>query len=331
MKISQRILVTGGTGTVGFALVRKLIAAGYAVRVLSRDEHKQSVLEQELPHVEWMLGDVRDAERVCEVMQDVHTVVHCAAYKHVRLCERNPGEARKTNVEGTRNVLAAARSCSVRSLVFVSSDKAVQPCSVMGKTKHEAEQLVLRAAAADEAAIAVMRTGNVLGSRGSVIPVVQQQLLAGKSVTVTDPGMTRFCIGINALSALLLRVLEQPINGAIYVPKMPVAATGDIINVVVEHTVATYRLPPQQVQVRIIGKRPGERSHERIMTRDEASRVVEQDNAYAILPHVGGSMGTAIVCDSADHQPLTAQQLKPLIVEALRQCSNDTLQTTSVA
>ena len=285
----KKILIIGGTGTIGAGLVTELLKQDpQVVRVFSRDEYKQFLLVEELrefENVRFLIGDVRDPERLNRAMEDVEIVFHTAAMKHVPACEYNPAEAVKTNVLGTQNVIDAAIANNVAQVVLTSSDKSISPTNAMGATKLLAERLIT---AADyyrgkaRTIFSAVRFGNVMGSRGSVIPFFVKQILQKQELTVTRPEMTRFMMSIPAAVSLTMKAAEVAAGGEIFVLKMPVVRLIDLVEVVCEVTCLKYQLDPKNIDLKEIGLRPGEKMYEELMTIEEASAAYELENMYAV-------------------------------------------------
>jgi UDP-N-acetylglucosamine 4,6-dehydratase len=275
----QTILITGGTGSFGTAFLDLLLEEHNpkAVRVYSRDELKQFDLQRRIDddRVRFLLGDVRDLERLRTATRGVDLIVHAAALKQVPACEYNPFEAAQTNIIGAENVISAAISNDVSRVLSLSTDKAVNPVNLYGATKLCAEKIVTQgnAYAADSAArFSSVRYGNVVGSRGSVIPLFTRQLEQGE-LTITDEAMTRFWITIEEAVHFVIDCLGRMQGGEIFVPKIPSMNLGDLAEAI-----------SPGVPRRIIGIRPGEKVHEVLITEDESRHAVEFDGYYAIYP-----------------------------------------------
>ena len=278
----QSILITGGTGSFGRKFVevvlrefrpRKLI-------VFSRDELKQHEMRQEFPDsgdspVRYFLGDVRDRERLYRAFYGVDVVVHAAALKQVPACEYNPFEAILTNVMGAKNVVDAAIDCGVQRVMALSTDKACQPVNLYGATKLCAEKLFVdgNAYSGDRPTrFACARYGNVVASRGSVIPVFLEQRRNGR-ITITDPAMSRFWITLEHGVRFVVRSVEEMHGGEIFVPKIPSMTILEL-----SRTIAP------DCEIDVIGMRPGEKTHEILVSEDEARYTVELDDKFVILP-----------------------------------------------
>ena len=277
----KSILVTGGTGSFGKRFIKTVLERYNAQRIIvySRDEWKQSEMQtSELfrsGSVRFFLGDVRDGERLTRAMRGVDYVVHAAALKQVPAAEYNPHEFIKTNVNGATNVVEAALTAGVKKVVALSTDKAVNPVNLYGATKLCSDKVFIAAnsyAGEGGTTFSVVRYGNVVGSRGSVIPVFCRQRETGK-VTVTHPDMTRFLITLDEGVDFVLCSLENMVGGELFVPKIPACTVGEIARVVA---------PACEWQE--IGLRPGEKMHEVLIPEDEARNVLEFDNHFVIQP-----------------------------------------------
>jgi UDP-N-acetylglucosamine 4,6-dehydratase len=273
------VLVTGGTGSFGTAFTRALLAehAPAAVRIYSRDELKQSELARELDddRLRFLLGDVRSPERLSLALRGVDVVVHAAALKHVTACEYNPFEAVQTNVIGSENVVAAALANDVPRTIALSTDKAVNPVNLYGATKLCAEKIVSQAnayAGDSPARFASVRYGNVVGSRGSVVPLFREQAQQG-DLTLTDESMTRFWITLDQAVAFVIESLGRMDGGEVFVPKIPSMRISELAEAVAPNA-----------KRRIIGIRPGEKVHEVLLTEDECRHAREFDDHFVIHP-----------------------------------------------
>lgn len=287
----KNILVIGGTGTIGQALIKELVNfKPKAIRVFSRDEYKQFVMAEELKeysNIRYLIGDIRDKERIIKAMQNIDIVFDFAALKHVPACEYNPFEAVKTNVMGTQNVIDAAIENNVEKVIYSSSDKAVSPTNTMGATKLLAEKIISAANYSKgnvRTVFAAVRFGNIMGSRGSVIPLFKEQIMNNRCVTVTDPEMTRFMMTLKEAVSLMFRVAEKALGGEIFISKMPVVKIGDLANAVIDEVCARRGIDRNEVKTEVIGLRPGEKMYEELMTGEEAANAIEMQHMYAILP-----------------------------------------------
>ncbi|GIW12234.1 MAG: UDP-N-acetylglucosamine 4,6-dehydratase (inverting) [Chloroflexi bacterium] len=273
------VLVTGGTGSFGQQFVETVLRRWQPRKliVFSRDELKQHEMAQKFDHpaLRFFLGDVRDRDRLYRAFQGVDYVVHAAALKQVPAAEYNPFEAVKTNILGGQNIVDAAIDCGVQRVIALSTDKAVNPVNLYGATKLCMEKLLIQGnsyAGAEGAKFACVRYGNVVGSRGSVIPVFWQQRLSGK-VTVTDPRMTRFWLTLQQGVDFVLRALALMRGGEIFVPKIPTMGIMDLVAAIAP-----------DCDVQITGIRPGEKLHEVLVSADESRLAREFADMFVIQP-----------------------------------------------
>ncbi len=275
----KTILVTGGTGTFGHKIVPRLLAIPEVKKVIvfSRDEYKQSVMQHEFqdPRLAFFLGDIRDKERLHRAFNNVDIIVHAAALKQVPAIEYNPTEAIQTNVVGTQNVIEAALDMDIPQVLVVSSDKAVQPVNLYGATKLCGERLAISANSYrgnGKTRISAMRYGNVLGSRGSIVEIIQNQR-AGGVLQLTDERMTRFWLSIDHVIDAVFFALSKMEGGEIFVPKMKSLRVSDLIK---------YLAP--ECKVNVVGMRPGEKLHEMLITEHEALRTKDGGEVLVVLP-----------------------------------------------
>lgn len=326
----KKILVTGGTGTLGKALIKEILKYDpQVVRIFSRDEAKQFDLQFELDkhrNTRYLLGDVRDKERLKRAMEGVDIVFHTAALKHVPACEYNPFEGVKTNIIGTQNVIEAALENDVEKVIYTSSDKAISPTNTMGATKLVAERLI---SAADyykgsrRTVFAAVRFGNVMGSRGSVIPLFKKQIQNGGPVTVTLPEMTRFMMTLSQAVMLTLEAARQAKGGEIFVLKMPVVRLIDLAEAVVEEFAPLCGFSPPDINVETIGLRPGEKVYEELMTYEEANYAMEFPHMFAVPPgfvekkykYRGAKPAAVKTYRSDDVPPITREAVRNLLKE----------------
>jgi len=279
------VLVTGGTGSIGSEIVRQLLDSGVAqVRVFSRDEHKQHELKLELKdkRVRYLIGDVRDRERLDFALRGVDICFHAAALKHVPICEYNPFEAVKTNVVGTQNVIDASIKHNLERVVLISTDKAVSPESVLGASKLMAERLVTAAnlvTGPSRTLFSSVRFGNVLGSRGSVIHLWRSQIDQGGPVTVTDKRAVRYFMEIPEAVRLIFSASRLMKGGEIFVLKM----AERIIVEFAEEVIATYA-SGKKIKINFTGLRPGEKLREGLLTAGEATHALETKDLLIITP-----------------------------------------------
>jgi UDP-N-acetylglucosamine 4,6-dehydratase/5-epimerase len=287
----KSILVTGGTGSIGSEIVRRLLQSGpKVVRVLSNDENSLFSLQQELKgrtDIRFLVGDIRDKERVRKAVEGIDFVFHAAALKHVPLCEYNPFEAVKTNALGTQNLIEVSLEEKVAKFITISTDKAVNPVNVMGATKLLAERLTISAnyyKGARETVFACVRFGNVLDSRGSVVPLFHEQIKNGGPLTITDPDMTRFVMTLPRAIALVLKAAEIAHGGEIFIFKMSAMRIGDLAEVMVAQLAPLYGHDPKNIKIEITGKRAGERSREDLITEEEAENAYEVEDMVVVMP-----------------------------------------------
>ncbi len=280
----KKILITGGTGTVGREITRRLLTLNpQVIRIYSRDETKQFEMAEEFKNsgnLRFFIGDVRDLRRLEMAMEEVDIVFHLAALKHVTSCEYNPFEAINTNVYGSQNVISAALNVDAEKVIFTSTDKAVNPTSTMGATKLVAEKLFTAAnhyKGKRRTVFASVRFGNVLGSRGSAIPLFKNQLLTGRKITLTSKKMTRFVMSMGEAVDFIFKATILARGGEVFVPKMPAIKIMDLIEVIEE-------LLGFDNGIEEIGVKPGEKLYEELMTEDEEKRALERNDMYIILP-----------------------------------------------
>ncbi|WKV09848.1 polysaccharide biosynthesis protein [Thermoanaerobacterium sp. CMT5567-10] len=291
MFFDKKILIIGGTGTIGQALVRKLLKHNpKVIRIYSRDEYKQFIMQDEFiehKNLRFLLGDVRDKERLNRAMKGVDIVFDLAAIKHVPAAEYNPFEAVKTNVIGTQNVIECAIENRVERVIFTSSDKAVSPTNTMGATKLLAERLIASAdyyKGGDRPIFAGVRFGNVIGSRGSVIPLWIKQIKEKREITITHPDMTRFMMTIDQASSLVLKACELANGGEIFILKMPVIKLGDLADEVIDEVCYKYDINKAEIKKKVVGLRPGEKMYEELMSCKEINESIEYEDMFAIIP-----------------------------------------------
>jgi FlaA1/EpsC-like NDP-sugar epimerase len=296
---SKTILVTGGCGTVGREIVRQLLAhEPKEIRVVDTNESEIFFLEQELQeyrrnHPEsdvaslCQIGDIRDADKLQLMCSGVDIVLHTAALKHVILCERAPFDAVQTNIMGVKNVIQAALANDVERVIFTSSDKAVNPTNVMGTSKLMGERLITAANSLKMGRRTIFsstRFGNVLGSRGSVIPIFARQIEQGGPVTLTDRRMTRFIMTLEESCRLVLAAAEKARGGEVFVTKMPVIRIADLAQVMIEELAPQQGIAPEEMEVTEIGSKPGEKLYEELMSDEETRRTIELEEMFAVLP-----------------------------------------------
>lgn len=276
------LLVTGGTGSFGNAIVEKFLNSEFAeIRIFSRDEKKQDDMRKRFvsPKLKFHIGDVRDASSVFSAVRDVDYIFHAAALKQVPSCEFHPMEAVKTNVLGTENVLEAAIQHGVERAVVLSTDKAVYPINAMGISKAMMEKVaVAKSRNAQRTIINVTRYGNVMASRGSVIPLFINQILAGKPISVTDPSMTRFMMTLEDAVDLVLYAFNNGAPGEVFIQKAPAATIQILANALVDILDATDQA------IEVIGTRHGEKLFEVLLSREEMVAAQDLGDYYRVPP-----------------------------------------------
>ena len=273
------ILLTGGTGSFGGAFVERVLDEwpDATIRVYSRDELKQSEMRARYGdrQVRYVLGDIRNKTRMARACQGADIIVHAAAMKQVPACEYNPFEAVQTNVLGSQHVVDCAIDSSVTKVVALSTDKAVNPVNLYGATKLCEEKIVVQGnayASHSDTVLSCVRYGNVVGSRGSVVPLFEQQAAAG-SLTITDERMTRFWITLDQAVDLVLFALDHSTGGEVFIPKIPSMKVTDLAEAIAPGV-------PREVT----GIRPGEKLHEILLTADESRHAIEAEDVYVVLP-----------------------------------------------
>ncbi|MGN7478779.1 UDP-N-acetylglucosamine 4,6-dehydratase (inverting) [Solibacillus silvestris] len=312
------VLVTGGTGSFGKKFIKKALTLGVKkIIVFSRDELKQYEMKQEIQdeRVRFFIGDVRDKDRLYRAFDGVDIVIHAAAMKHVDACEYNPFEAIKTNIHGAQNIVEAAIDSGVEKVIALSTDKACSPVNLYGATKLASDKLFVAANAyvgEKKTRFAVVRYGNVVGSRGSVVPFFKKIRETGV-VPITDERMTRFWITLEHGVQFVLDNLERMQGGEIFVPKIPSMNIMDLAKAIAP-----------ECETNIVGIRPGEKLHEAMIMEDDARHTLEFDTYYAILPELSWwdkgndgqgkplPEGFAYTSDN-NTEWLTIEQLKPLV------------------
>jgi UDP-N-acetylglucosamine 4,6-dehydratase/5-epimerase len=313
-----RIFITGGTGSWGVALAQRILVTqpDAQIVVYSRSENRQSEMSRRFndARLSFVIGDVRDSHRLSTAMRDVDIVYHLAAMKHVPICELHPEEVVKTNILGTMCAIDAALENDVARFVLASTDKAVAPINAYGASKSIAEKLVI---AADrrgcQTVFSCVRSGNVLGSSGSVVPLFCEQLLRANVIAITDPKMTRFLARMADAVSLLLYAGKMAHGGEIFVTRLPSVTVQAIADVMLR------RLGDADTRLNLIGIRPGEKLHEVLVASSESRRAFHTDNAIVILPatdtrktgyHWEAKEFLDRAYDSANNVFLTAEELE---------------------
>lgn len=320
----KKILVTGGAGSIGSEIVRSLLQYNpEVVRVYSRGESEQFDLQHELKHhrnVRYLVGDVRDKARLAKSFKGIDYVFHAAALKHVPACEYNPFEAVKTNVIGTENVIEVAIEEGVSKVISISTDKACSPTNVMGATKLLAERLIAAASfsqGTNDTIFASVRFGNVMGSRGSVIPLFYRQIMQGGPVTVTDPDMTRFMMTIPQAIKLVFEAMRIAHGGEIFILKMPALRLIDLAQVLIEEIAPLAGFMPSDIEMKCIGPRPGEKLYEGLLTAGEAKLAVELDDMFILSSRIYNDENAAFDPNKSS-KPYTSNNVELLSKEQIK-------------
>ena len=248
----KKVLITGGTGSLGKALTKKILETDVdTIRIFSRDELKQVEMQADFndERLRFLIGDVRDKERIFRALEDIDIVLHTAALKHVPVAEYNPFEAVKTNVYGTQNVIDTCIDKNIKAAIAIGTDKAVSPLNTYGATKLLMERLFIAAnyykgRHRKDLKFLCVRYGNVLGSRGSILPIILKQIQMKKKITITDPSMTRFNITMNQALNLVFRALENGIGGQVFIPKLKAYKVGDMKDAILDLLIFHGISPP---------------------------------------------------------------------------------------
>lgn len=275
------VAITGGTGSFGRHVLKRFLASDVReIRIFSRDEKKQEEMRSELNNskLKFYIGDVRNYDSIHQALRGVHYVFHAAALKQVPSCEFYPLEAVRTNILGAENVLNAAIANRVEKVVVLSTDKAVYPINAMGQTKALMEKVMVakaRTMGPEETMLCATRYGNVMASRGSVIPLFVSQIKEGKPLTVTDPAMTRFLMSLDDSVDLVVHAFRHAQQGDIFVQKAPASTIADLVQ-------ALKEIFNRDNPVRIVGTRHGEKLYESLVSREEMARIEDMGNYYRI-------------------------------------------------
>ncbi|MED1203459.1 polysaccharide biosynthesis protein [Heyndrickxia acidicola] len=280
------ILVTGGTGSWGHELTRQLLSCNpKEIRIFSRNEASQFSMKQEFnshPKLNFVIGDIKEKDDLTKACKNVDYLFHLAALKHVPVCENQPMEALKTNVLGTQNVIDAAIDCNVQKVIYISTDKASDPSNFYGLSKAMGERLIIHANTLDtKTRFVCIRGGNVLGTNGSVIHVFKRQIKENNRVGITDQDMTRFFLTVQDAIKLVFKATFEALGGEIFVMKMPTCRIIDLAQVLIDES------KQENVEVDIIGARPGEKIHELLLSEYESkTTVIYDEEYYVILPSI---------------------------------------------
>jgi len=287
----KKILVTGGTGSIGSVIVQRLLKYNpKVIRVFCNDENATFQLKEKLRgkrNLRFLLGDIRDKERLTRAMEDIDIIYHAAALKHVPLCEYNPFEAVKTNVLGTQNLIDTAFISGVKKVINISTDKAVNPVNTMGATKLLAEKLITDAnnyRGLKDITFSSVRFGNVLYSRGSVVEIFERNIKEGNPINITEPKMTRFMMSLPDAIDLVFQATIMAKGYEIFILKMPVIRTGDLADAVIDEYTKRLKIDKATVKKKMIGIRQGEKMFEELMTDTEAKNAFETDKMLIVFP-----------------------------------------------
>jgi FlaA1/EpsC-like NDP-sugar epimerase len=329
MLAGRNILLTGGAGSVGRALAGRILDREPAVlRLFDSSEaglaDTKAAFEDD--RCRFLAGDVRDRDRLARAMEDIDTVIHTAAMKHVDVCEYNPFEAVKTNAVGLQNVVDAAIDAGVERVVFTSSDKAVNPANTMGTTKLLGEKLITagnKHSGRADLRLASVRFGNIINSSQSVIPKFTDQIRTGGPVELTDERMTRFFLTYDDVFDLVTQAIEQTQGGEVFIFKMDAIRIEDLAEAMIEVLSPECGHHPENIDIELVGRRPGETFHEKIMTEHEARRAYESESLYAIPPEetgylsyeapAGFSEADGIVRSSETAETLSKTEIKSML------------------
>ena len=327
----KRVLVTGGTGSIGSEIVKHVLEKGASnVVTFSRDEIRCFQIKDNRldPRLDAVVGDIRDFKSI-ERLFDQFTfdvIYHCAAMKHVVVCEEFPYEAVKTNVLGTQNIIDLALRHNVTKLITISTDKAVNPANVMGATKQIAERITINANRVSGGAgiFSCVRFGNVANSHGSVIPVFIEKLLNGRPLQVTNPEVTRFVVGISDAARLVVDASSFAQGGEIFILKMQAFKLGDLLEVITKKIAPKLNIPDGRLRIETIGMVEGEKLHEQLVSNVESSRTYDWGNMYVVLPnnevyskYNGLNKVSLSSYTSRDVELLSSVQIEQIVMEHL--------------
>jgi UDP-glucose 4-epimerase len=322
MFANASLLITGGTGSFGNAVLRRFLNSNVReIRIFSRDEKKQDDMRKKYnsPKLKFYIGDVRDPQSVMNAVRGVDYIYHAAALKQVPSCEFHPLEAVKTNVLGTEIMLEAAIQCGVKRVVVLSTDKAVYPINAMGISKAMMEKVaVAKSRSSSQTVINVTRYGNVMASRGSVIPLFIDQIRAGQPITITDPSMTRFMMTLDDAVDLVLYAFEHGQPGEVFVQKAPAAT----IEVLAKALTALMGKPEHEV--RVIGTRHGEKLYEALLSREEMVAAEDLGGYYRVPPDLRDlnygkfvEQGEVKISEATDYNSHNTERLDVVGMQAL--------------
>ena len=322
----KKILVTGGTGSIGSNIVRQLLNFEVEeVVVFSRDEIKQFMMRRMIndERLRFVVGDVRDVLSLEKVFNnnDFDIIYHTAAMKHVVVCEENPFEAVKTNILGTENIVKLAQKYGVSKLINISTDKAVQPQNVMGATKFISERIVLNANYTS------VRLGNIANTRGSVIPVLVEEMTKKKQITITDPNVTRFVMKMSEATKFILNATFYAEGGEIFIPKMKAFTLADLAYVLTYQIAPILGIRSEEIKANVIGLLRGEKMHEVLIDESELPYLHVYDDFYILRPNKPihpkwSDVGKHLIISSNFAEKLTRDELREIIKEYIKELIN---------
>lgn len=331
----KRVVVTGACGTIGQELVQQLLDHYEVEELVGLDNNESELFHLDQKHLQanasFFLADIRDRYKLTRKTKHMQVVFHTAAFKHVILCERSPFEAAQTNIIGVQNIITAAMDNDAEKVIFTSSDKAVNPTNVMGTSKLMGERLIAAANSSQRGkgpVLASTRFGNVLGSRGSVIPIFKKQISQGGPVTLTDPEMTRFIMSIEQAVKLVIESADLACGGEVFITKMPIIKIKDLAEVMIEELAPRYGHDPAKIRIETIGAKPGEKMYEELMNLEETRRAIELDRYFAVPPAFrslyqdidytySDIVSTEVTnpYNSSNEQPLTKENLRNFLLD----------------
>jgi FlaA1/EpsC-like NDP-sugar epimerase len=315
----KNILITGGSGSIGESLTKRAISDGARlIRVFSNDENGLYEMESEYENhknIEYVIGDIQNPEIVSEIVKGIDIVFHAAALKHVDRCELNPLETINVNIMGTKNIIKAAQKEKIQKMIFISTDKAVNPIGVMGATKLLGEKLIAAEAFHDKSntIFASVRFGNVFNTRGSILPRIEKQISNGGPITLTNPEMKRFFMTKDDAINLIISATILAKGGETFVLKMPLIRLDDLFEAMKETLSSKYGYNPSEIKTKIIGSRPGEKLIEYLLTMFEIEHVIETRDFF-IIPRLNEPVDPKIYSKSkkSSINPSYFDSLKPL-------------------
>lgn len=322
----KNVLVTGCCGTIGQEMILQLLSGKYGKirNLLGIDNNESELFAQTIRYskyenLEFLLCDIRQKEALIERFVGIDLVFHCAALKHVGMCERVPDQAVLTNVLGVQNIIEAAKATDVEKVIFTSSDKAVNPTNVMGSTKLVGERLFGAAfsnLATKEKIFATTRFGNVLGSNGSVYGIFKNQIKTDKPITLTDPSMTRFVMSRQQAVALVIETARIAVGGEVFVTKMPVINIENLGIAMFRDYCEVYGISNRKLEFQIIGQKSGEKMYEELMNSEEVRRTVNLENYFCINPIQKNYSSATISQEEGIDKPYVSDNQPPLSIEA---------------